>query len=126
MPLDMGGWPRKFILNFKAKLSELPVLAIADYSLTFKLHTDASSQGLEAVLYQLKDGKDRVVAYASHGLRPGEPNYPVPKLEFLALKWAVTDKFFNYLCGSTFDVITENNPLLYVMTTGKLDATGQQ
>ena len=50
-------------------------------------------------------------------------NYPVHKLEFLALKWAITDKFHDYLYGgNTFDVYTDNNPLTYVLTTAKLDA----
>jgi hypothetical protein len=50
----------------------------------------------------------------------------VHKLEFLALKWAVTDKFHDYLFQSTFEVVTDNNPLTYVLTTAKLDATGHR
>ena len=55
-----------------------------------------------------------------------ERNYPVHKLEFLALKWAITDKFHEYLYGSQFQVYTDNNPLTYVLTTAKLDATGHR
>ena len=47
-----------------------------------------------AILYQEgEDGKDHVIAYASYSLNPSEKNYPVHKLKFLALKWAVTDQF---------------------------------
>ena len=53
-------------------------------------------------------------------------NYLVHKLEFLALKWAVTDKFHEYLYSSEFEVYTDNNPLTYVLTTAKLDATGHR
>ena len=50
-------------------------------------------------------------------------NYPVHKLEFLALKWAVTDKFHDYLYGgNTFELYTDNNPLTYVLFIAKLDA----
>ena len=108
------------------KLTEPPVLAYADYRLPFKLHTDASTSGLGAVLYQTQDGIDRVVAYASRSLKPAEKNYPAHKLEFLALKWAVTDKFHDYLYGSKFEAMTDNNPLTYVLTSAKLDATGQR
>ena len=102
------------------------MLAYADYSLPFKVHTDASVNGLGAVLYQNQDNKERVIAYASRSLKPSERNYPAHKLEFLALKWAVCEKFHDYLYGSQFEVITDNNPLTYVLTTAKLDATGQR
>ena len=77
-----------------------------------------------AVLYQVQDGQKRVIAYASRSLSKRERNYPVHKLEFLTLKWAITDKFHKYLYGSEFQVFTHNNPLTYVLTTAKLDATG--
>ena len=108
------------------RLTHPPVLAYADYKLPFKLHTDASSTGLGAVLYQNQEGIDRVVAYASRSLKPAEKNYPAHKLEFLALKWAVTDKFHDYLYGSKFEAVTDNNPLTYILTSAKLDATGQR
>ena len=75
-----------------------------------------------AVLYQVQDGQKRVIAYASRSLLKSERNYPVHKLEFLILKWAITDKFHEYLYGSKFQVFTDNNPLTYVLTTTKLDA----
>ena len=55
-----------------------------------------------------------------------EKNHPAHKLEFLALKWAVTSRFHEYLYGGEFAVYTDNNPLTYVLTTAKLDATGQR
>ena len=41
-------------------------------------------------------------------------NYSSVKLELLALKWAVTEKFQDYLLGMQFQVYTDNNPLAYV------------
>ena len=108
------------------KLTSPPVLAYADYSKEFILNIDASGDGLGAVLYQEKDGIEHVIAYASRGLRANECNYPAHKLEFLALKWAVTDKFHDYLYGNKFQVRTDNNPLTYVLTSAKLDATGHR
>ena len=77
------------------KLTSPPVLAYADYSMPFKIHTDASGDGLGPVLYQNRDGVDRVITYASRGLRGSEKLYPAHKREFLALKWAVTDKLID-------------------------------
>ena len=59
-------------------------------------------------------------------MKQSEKNYPAHKLEFLALKWSVTEKFYDYLSGSLFEVITDNNPLTYILTRAKLDATGQR
>ena len=44
----------------------------------------------------------------------------------MALKWATTDQFHEYLYGGTFKVHSDNNPLTYVLTTAKLDATSQR
>jgi transposase InsO family protein len=48
------------------------------------------------------------------------------KLELAGLKWAITEKFRDYLIGSQFTVYTDNNPLCYVMTSAKLGATEQR
>ena len=84
----------------KRLCTEAPILAYADYTKPFKVHTDASEDGL--------------------GL------YHSSKLEFLALKWAITDQFHEYLYGGTFEVHSDNNPLTYVLTMAKLYATGQR
>ncbi|MCG7874805.1 MAG: RNase H-like domain-containing protein, partial [Candidatus Thiodiazotropha endolucinida] len=108
------------------KLMSPPILAYADFSKPFLLHTDASGEGLGAVLYQNQDGVERVIGYASRSLKPSERNYPTHKLEFLALKWAVTVKFHDFLYGNKFTVRTDNNPLTYVLKNAKLDAAGHR
>ena len=110
--------------KLKELCSSTPVLAYPDYKQKSKLYTDASENGLGAVLTQIKDDNlERLVAYASRTLL--ERNYDAHKLEFLALKWAITDRFHEYLYGGTFDVYTDNNPLTYILTSAKLDVVGQ-
>ena len=88
--------------------------------MNFEVHTDACGTRLGATLYhKQEDGKNHVIAYASRGLSKSERNYPVHKLEILALKWAITEKFKDYLYGNIFTVMTDNNPLTYVLTTAK-------
>ena len=104
-----------------------PILGYPDSSKSFVLHTDASQEGLGAVFYQKKDGKMRVIGYGSRSLTKAEKNYYLHsgKLEFLALKWAVCEHFRDYLYHvPDFIVYTDNNPLTYVLTTAKLNATG--
>ena len=52
-------------------------------------------------------------------------NYSAIKLELLGLKWAVTDKFREYLIGNKFTVLTDNNPLSHLQTA-KLGAIEQR
>ena len=62
-----------------------PVLAFTDYSKEFLLETDASKEGLGAVLSQKQeDGWFHLVAYGSRTLTMHEKNYHSTKLEFLA------------------------------------------
>lgn len=126
VPWQWGPLQQNAFDALKEKLSTPPVLAYADFKLPFLLHTDASVDGLGAVLYQVQDGIERVIAYASRGLRNSERNYPAHKLEFLCLKWAVTEKFHDYLYGNQFTVVTDNKPLTYVLSSAKLDATGHR
>ena len=114
---------QKAFYDLKRLSTTAPILAYADFTKLFKLHTDGFDSGLGAVLYQThKDGTDAVISYASRSLSKAESHYPAHKLEFLTLKWAVVKKFNEYLYGSTFDVYTDNNPLTYVLTRAKLDA----
>ena len=109
----------------KEAVMSTPVLAFADYSKPFLLETDASGLGLGAVLSQKQnDGKYHPVAFGSRSLKPAEKKYHSSRLEFLALKWAVTEHFEEYLRFGPFTVRTDNNPLTYVLTTGKLNACG--
>ena len=104
-----------------------PVLAFADYMKDFLLKTDVSKGELGAVLSQKQaDGWFHPVAYGSWALTAHEKNYHSTKLEFLALKWAVTEHYKEYLLYQPFLVKTDNNPLTYIMTTPNLDATGHQ
>ena len=125
-PFAWGKEQQEAFETLKAALSTPPVLGYADYNLPFEIHTDASHNGLGAVLYQRQKGKLRPICYASRGLKRSERNYPAFKLEFLALKWAITEKLHDYLYGTKFTVVTDNNPLTYALSKAKLDATGHR
>ena len=90
----------------KLVLTTAPVLGYPDFDREFILETDDSLRGLGAVLSQVDDlGKTHVITYASWTLRPSERsmhNYSSAKLELMALKWAVTEKFRDYLLRSKF------------------------
>ena len=107
--------------KLKQALISSPVLAYPNYDKPFVLETDASLKGLGTVLSQEDDeGNYCVISFASCTLKPFErsmQNYSPAKLELLTPKWAVCDKFRDYLIGSKFTVLTDNNPLTYVHTS---------
>ena len=87
------------------------ILAFADYMKDFLLKTDASKEGLGAVLSQKQaDGNYHLVTHGSQALTAHEKNYHSTKLEFLMLKWAVTEHFKEYLSYQPFLVRTDNTP----------------
>ena len=125
--IEWGSKQQKAFDTLKEALMSTPVLGYPNYEKPFILHTDASLEGLGAVLYQEDDkGIERVISCASRSLSKSEKNYPAHELEFLALKWAVSEKFKDYLYGGKFEVFTDNNPLTYILTSAKLDATTQR
>ncbi|XP_066566330.1 uncharacterized protein LOC136753848 [Amia ocellicauda] len=110
--------------QLKTMLLECVVLAHPDFDEPFILSVDASLDGLGAVLSQVPQGesKARPIAFASKTLSASQRKYPAHRLEFMALKWSVCDKFSHWLKGHSFTVWTDNNPLTYLLTKPKLDA----
>lgn len=88
-----------------------PVLAFANPDKPYNLHMDVSLKGLGAVLYQEYSEGLRPVAFASRKFSQSEKPYQIHLLEFLSLKWAVVDKFHDYLYGARFTVHIDNNSL---------------
>ncbi len=103
--------------TLKEKLLTAPVLAHPDFSQPFILETDAFNKGFGAVLLQEQEEVKRVIVYARRGLRAPEhnmENYSSMKLELLAMKRSITEKFRHYLIGNYLTVLTDNTP--YVMS----------
>ena len=126
-PVDLPPEAREAMAILKGKVQSAPVLVFPNFEKSFLLETDASKEGLGVVLSQKpSDGWYHPVAFGSHSLTPVEKNYHSSKLEFLALKWSVTEHFKEYLTYTPFVVWTDNNPLMYMLTTPNLDAMGHR
>ena len=101
-------WDESFTEAFekiKDCLTKAPVLAFADPGKPYTLHVDASLLGLGAILYHEHPEGLRPVAFASRKLSSSEKNYAIQQLEFLSLKWAVVEKFHDYLYGARFTTL---------------------
>ena len=103
-----------------SRLTSSPILGYPNFELPFILHIDASGEGLGAALYQTNNDKLHVIAYGSRALTTAERNYSAYRREFLALKWGITEKFRDYLYGTKCYVVTDSNPLTYLVSSAKL------
>ncbi|KAL1920943.1 uncharacterized protein VTP21DRAFT_11578 [Calcarisporiella thermophila] len=102
--------------TLRAALVKPPVLAYPnpDLDREFHLITDASGEGLGAILEQEQDnGERKVISYASRGLHRSEKNYAITDLEALAVVWAI-GHFRHYLAGRHFWLHTDHSALRWV------------
>ena len=90
-----------------------PILAYPDFNSEFLLFTDAFDYGIGAVLSQIQDNKEVVIAYASRQLRPPERRYATVEKEALAVVFAIK-KFRQYLTDKPFTVISDHRPLQWL------------
>ena len=111
-------WKESCESAFKSLVNHLinpPVLIFPDLKRKFRLITDASQEGLGAVLAQVDDdGEERAIAFASRSLTTAERNYHTTEQELLAVVWAL-GKFRPYLYGvDSFDLFTDHKALCYL------------
>ena len=93
--------------RLKTLLTTNSITTSPNFSLPFRLYTDASTAGLGAILAQVREGKERIICCASRSLNQAEKAYPAMKLECLAIVWAVA-KFRLYLMSMSFEVYTDH------------------
>ena len=77
------------------------------------LDTDASQEGIGAVLSQICDGNEQVIAYASRTLSKAERKYSVTRKELLAVV-VFTNHFRPYLLGRNFALQTDHSSLTWL------------
>lgn len=109
-------WESRQQINFerlKQSLLNQPILQYPDFDKEFLLTTDASDEGIGAILSQGQVGNDLPVAYASRTLNKAERNYDTTEKELLAIVWAIKH-FRPYLYGKQFKIITDHKPLVWL------------
>ena len=101
-------------LQLKHALTSAPVLGYPNPTGEFILDTDASNYGIGAVLSQLQDGQERVIAYFSRSLNRAERQYCVTRKELLAMVKAIRH-FHCYLYGQRFILRTDHAALRWLL-----------
>ena len=90
-----------------------PVVAYPDFSVPFRLYTDASNIGLGVILAQKQEGRERIICCASRTLDKSEQNYSATEKECLAVVWGIKN-FHNYLIANHFKVYTNQYSLQWL------------
>jgi transposase InsO family protein len=104
--------------SLKHALVSAPILCYPQQDCEFILDTDASNSGIGAVLSQVQQGEERVVAYGSRRLTKSERRYCVTRKELLAVYYFV--KYYrHYLFGRRFKVRTDHKALLWMLNWRK-------
>ena len=97
-------------------LTSPPILAMPTDTDDFISDTDACDHTIGAVLSQVQDGMERVIAYASRTLDKREMNYCITRKELLAIVYSL--KYFKqYLMGRHFKIRTDHAPLTWLRHT---------
>ena len=113
---------QKFVMNkerveaiekLKLLLTQSPILAFPKEEGEYILDTDASDFGIGAVLSQVQDGVEKVIAYSSRTLSKAERKYCVTRKELLAIVYHVR-YFKEYIYGIHFTVRTDHGSLQWL------------
>lgn len=100
--------------KIKIALTSAPILAMPDFSKEFQVQSDASDKAIGAVLTQIQNECEVVIAYMSQKLSPTQEKYSVTEKECLALILAI-EKWRGYLEGAPhFTAITDHASLQWL------------
>ncbi|KAK2143360.1 hypothetical protein NP493_4554g00000 [Ridgeia piscesae] len=100
-------------IGIKEALTKHPVLQYYDESKAIKVSSDASKDGIGAVLLQETKGEWMAVAYASRSMTTAEKNYAQIEKEQLSVVFAC-ERFHSYIYGRRVLVETDHKPLISI------------
>ena len=120
---EWDGKCQKAFEEMKEKLVTAPVMAFPRDEGQYILDCDASQVAIGAVLSQMQDGEEKVIAYASRLYSKAERNYCVTRRELLAVVY-FCKHFRQYLLGRSFLIRTDHSALTWLRRTP--DPVGQQ
>ncbi|GBO17450.1 Transposon Ty3-I Gag-Pol polyprotein [Araneus ventricosus] len=100
--------------SLKQALTSYPILTYPRTDKDFILDTDASNEGIGAVLSQNTGNEERVIAYFSKSLGKPERNYCVTRKELLAIVKSI-EHFHHYLYGRKFLLRTDHASLRWLL-----------
>ena len=102
-PFVWGEEQQKLFEEIKNRLLKPPVLSMPDRRGRFLLYSDTSKFATGSALYQVQDGKPKLIAYVSKGMTEAAKNYSITELEMCGLAINITS-FAHLLKRVDFDL----------------------
>ncbi|WVZ90355.1 LOW QUALITY PROTEIN: hypothetical protein U9M48_036664, partial [Paspalum notatum var. saurae] len=106
----------KAFQTLKSRLTSAPILTQPDITKSFDIYCDACRTSLGCVLMQ----EGRVIAHASHQLKPAEEHYPTHDLDLAAVVHALKI-WRQYIMGNPCNIYTDHKSLKYIFTQSELN-----
>ena len=121
LPVPWGAEQDKALRALIEFLTSPLILALPNWEVIFRLHTDASELGAGAALTQETRGAERVIGYASHRWSRTDAKRSATEREVMAVLWAI-QHHRPYLWGRKFVLITDCSALTWLFKSQALSS----
>ena len=108
--------------EIKQRLQKPPVLHMPDKIGRFQLYSDTSKYAMGSALYQIQNGKPKLIAYASKRLPEAAHNYFITELEMCGLAINIAS-FVHLLRKVDFDAVVDHLAIMHIMRSKVEPAT---
>ena len=113
-PFIWGDEQQKAFEEIKSRLQKPPVLSMSDRKGRFSLYIDTSKLATSSALYQVQDGKPKLIAYASKGMPEAAKNYSITELDMCGLAINIAS-FAHLLKRIDFDAVVDHLAITQIM-----------
>ena len=122
--LIWGEEQQKAFKEIKARLQKPPVLSMPDKRARFILYSDTSKHATGSALYQVQDGRPRLIAYMSKRMPEAAKNYSITELEMCGLAINIAS-FAHLLKRVDFDAVVDHLDIMHIMRSKAEPATNR-
>ena len=123
-PFVWGEEQQKAFEEIKNRLQKPPVLSMPDRRGRFLLYSDTSKFATGSALYQVQDGKPKLIAYASKRMPEVAKNYSIKELEMCGLATNIAS-FAHLLKRVDFDAVVDHLAITHIMKSKMEPATNR-
>ena len=113
-PFIWGKEQQETFEEIKRRFVKAPVLHMPNHEGRFHLYSDTSTFAAGSTLYQIQNGKPKLIAYASKRLPEAVKGYSITELDICGLAFNIAS-FLHLLKRVDFDAIVDHLALMYII-----------